>query len=304
MKYLIVLIVLVFSTSTVYSSPPSKDELKDMGLSAYESDDCLGAVKYLFAYLIVDDQLDQKRKKSIKAAITHCESVLAPVKTVAGWTPGTMGVLSSGGTLKPLQFGSGGVLVTSGGTLSTVDTSTGGVLITAGGVLNTIDTSTGGVLITAGGVLNTIDTSKGGILMTAGGTLMPIEIGTGELLITTEDELNRGIGKAVRLLEGKEKIEPSYFGYLNNANMYKLDTDKLVEPAFDLTKVPGRLGKFDLIKPYSPSVQKELERRAFERELRSVFSGEKVELDGYGDLESMKNPNLGTESLMPMRPYQ
>lgn len=134
-RYIIFMIVLFF-TSTAYSSPPSKEDLKNMGQSAYANNNCLDTIKYLFAYLIVEDTLDQEKKTSIEAAITYCESVLAPVRNVAGWASGTMGVLSAGGSLKPIKFGSGGVLITSGGNLRTIDISTGGVLITTEGVLS------------------------------------------------------------------------------------------------------------------------------------------------------------------------
>lgn len=134
-KYILGFIILL-SVSTVNASKPTIEELKKMGEEAYANNNCLDAVKYLFAYLVVESELDTEKRKSAESAITYCESILAPVKDVAGWESGTMAIISSGGSIKPLNPGSGGVLVTTGGNLQTIDTSTGGVFITTEGVLS------------------------------------------------------------------------------------------------------------------------------------------------------------------------
>lgn len=133
-KYLVILIVL-FLTSTAYSTSLSKDDLKNMGERAYANDNCLDTVKYLFAYLISEDSLSEKKKANIESAIKYCESILKPVEDVGGWKVGTMAVISAGGSVKPIKFGSGGVLITSGGYMHTIDSSKGGVLVTTDGVL-------------------------------------------------------------------------------------------------------------------------------------------------------------------------
>ncbi len=191
--------LVMFFSLTSYSSPLSKEELKKRGKSAYEENNCLDTVKYLFAYLIVEEQMAQEDKINIEVAITYCENVLAPVKTVAGWAPGTMGVLSAGGSLKPLKLGTGGVLVTSGGDLRTIDTSTGGVLITNEGVLKK-----------ASEYAEYFSTNKSNYLTTF------------EEVMKNEDV------KSLELLIKKKNIELDALGNLQSLYNSKLNTDGLM----------------------------------------------------------------------------
>lgn len=136
MSKIFIVMCLICLPLTVIASTLPKEELGAKGKEAYANNDCLNTVKYLFAYLTIENDLEAEKRKSVESSIAYCESVLSPVKNISGWEVGAFGLVSAGGTFKPINPGSGGVLVTSGGDLKTIDTSTGGVLITADGVIN------------------------------------------------------------------------------------------------------------------------------------------------------------------------
>lgn len=124
-----------FLSATVSANEVTLVDLKRKGLQAYENNDCIGAIKFLYAYKITDKDLSSDKLKSIDDAISYCEKSLSNLNS-ALQLGSSSGYLSlSNGSVKPINVGTSGVLITLDDQIIPLDTSTGGVLITSSGVM-------------------------------------------------------------------------------------------------------------------------------------------------------------------------
>lgn len=127
--------VICFLSATVSAGEVTLADLKRKGLQAYEDNDCVGAIKFLYAYRITDKDLSSDKLKNIDDAISYCEKSLSNLNS-ALQLGSSSGYLSlSNGSVKPINVGTSGVLITLDDQIIPLDTSTGGVFINSNGVM-------------------------------------------------------------------------------------------------------------------------------------------------------------------------
>ena len=127
--------LICFLSATVSASEVSPADLKRKGLQAYKDNDCVGAIKFLYAYRITDKNLSSEKLKNIDDAIFYCEKSLSNLNA-ALQLGSSSGYLSlSNGSVKPINVGASGVLITLDDQIIPLDTSTGGIFINSNGVM-------------------------------------------------------------------------------------------------------------------------------------------------------------------------
>ncbi|WP_019606160.1 hypothetical protein [Teredinibacter turnerae] len=136
MRKIITFIFLTCSFSvTVSANEVTLADLKRNGLQAYENNDCIGAIKFLYAYRITGKDLSPDKLKNIDDAISYCENSLSNLNAALRLGSSSGYLFVSNGSVKPINVGASGVLITLDDQIIPLDTSTGGVFINSNGVM-------------------------------------------------------------------------------------------------------------------------------------------------------------------------
>ena len=151
------LVISLLFISCFANAELSVNQLREKGSEAYSNDDCIRAIKYLYAYQLMAESLSNNESESLDKVIGYCEELLGRYVASSSFYSG----LSA----------NRGVMMDSKGELQTFDVSTSGVLITAEGGLKTLNSGEGGVYVSTSGIMETINNTGGGVLISPDGTL-------------------------------------------------------------------------------------------------------------------------------------
>lgn len=90
------------------------DELYQKGKAAYDSQNCIGTIKYLYAFLQVGENIDVEQKARTEKVVAYCEKQLSPFDTAVVRQPDKTTIITSDGVLRVIDEDTGLILTSEG----------------------------------------------------------------------------------------------------------------------------------------------------------------------------------------------